>query len=169
VVKLDSLQDVLAASLADLFSTETQLIDALPRLSAAAFDSSLRGALVSHLEQTRRHRSRLVAVIEIVDLDVPATDCEAIGGLIRDADRIAQRGAPSDVRDAALIAATQRIEHFEIASYTTACALAAELFFGDAERSLGKTLDEELDADRQLSRLAHGSAFTTGVHDRALG
>jgi ferritin-like metal-binding protein YciE len=169
VPNLESLQDVLAESLADLFSTETQLIDALPRLSAAAFDSSLRRALSSHLEQTRRHRARLLAVIEIIDLDVHATDCEAIGSLIRDADRIAQRGAPSDVRDAAMIAATQRIEHFEIASYTTACALAAELFFGDAERSLGKTLDEELDGDRQLSRLAHGSAFTTGVHDRALG
>jgi ferritin-like metal-binding protein YciE len=169
VSTLGSLQDVLAASLADLFSTETQLIDALPRLSAGAFDSSLRGALSSHLEETRRHRARLIAVIEIIDLEIPATDCESIASLIRDADRIAQRGAPSDVRDAALIAATQRIEHFEIASYTTACALAAELFFGDAERSLGKTLDEELDADRQLSRLAHGSTFTTGVHDRALG
>jgi ferritin-like metal-binding protein YciE len=166
-MKLDALQEVFAAQLSQLRSAETQLIDALPRMGAAAFDYTLRGLFVRHLAETRRHRLRLDVVVRAVEVEAEVLDedCAAMRTLIRDVDAIANAAGPGEVKDIALIAAARRIEHLEIASYSSAAALASELYYGNAARSLRETLGEEREADELLTRLAAGAS----LRDRVTG
>jgi ferritin-like metal-binding protein YciE len=159
-MQLESLEDVFAAQLAELRSAETQLIDALPRMAVAASDRALQELLVRHHEQTRRHRQRLDVVIRAVavEVEVPDEDCGAMRALIRDAAAVVVAAAAGDVRDVALIAAARRIEHLEMVSYATACALADELVYVQAARSLRETLGEEHGADERLVQIATGVA-----------
>jgi ferritin-like metal-binding protein YciE len=166
-----SLQDVFAMQLAELCSAESQLLDALPTIAAAASDRSLQDLLSDDLEETRRHRARLEDLIRLLrsEVDIPERDCAQMRSLINGVDAIAAGRGRGSVKDVALIAALQRIEHFEIASYGSARALARELFLGEAERSLRITLDEENESDRRLTKIATGGVFTTGINDQAAG
>jgi ferritin-like metal-binding protein YciE len=155
-VKLMSAQDVFVLQLGELRSAETQLIDALPRMARASHDSTLADLFLRHLEETRRHRSRLDAVIRVVAIEivVPDIDCGSLRSLVCEADEIASSGVPSEARDLALVRAAQRIEHFEIAAYSTSRSLAAQLFYGEGTRALGTTLEEERDVSDLLAMRA---------------
>lgn len=168
-MKLDSIQDVYAGHLADLRSSETQLIDAVAEMAEAATDKKLHQALSEHLAQTERHLERLEEIIRRSPVDVPSETCEAMQALIGDGRKVIEADAPGDVKDVALIAVAQRIEHYEIAAYGTARALADQLDQRAARELLGETLEEERHADELLSKLATGGLIVAGLNERAHG
>jgi ferritin-like metal-binding protein YciE len=166
-VKLDSLQDVLQEQIEDLYSAETQLVEALPKVAGAASTAELRQAFEQHLEETRGHVRRLEQIFGDVGVTSPSEFCEGMEGLIREADEIiAAKGDPA-AKDAALIAAAQRVEHYEIAGYGTARTLADELGREDARQLLDQTLDEEKNADAVLTKIATGGRFGSGINEEA--
>ena len=166
-MQLNNLQDVLMEQLADLYSAETQLVAALPKLAGAAHSSELKEAFNHHLEQTRNHVQRLDEAFG--ELSVPRTSetCEAMRGLIQEGDEIVHATGAPDAIDAALIAAAQRVEHYEISAYGTAKALASELGYERTASLLDETLDEEAQADKLLSKLAEGGMLRGGINEQA--
>jgi ferritin-like metal-binding protein YciE len=161
-----TLKDLYIDELRDLYSAETQILDALPKLAAAASAAALRDAFTHHVDQTRVHRERLDLIFKQLNESTGTERCEAIAGLLEEgAGRLALPG-PSDVRDAALIAAAQRVEHYEIAAYGTARTFARQLGDWEAERLLQQTLDEEGAADHRLTALAE-SGINQGATDRS--
>jgi ferritin-like metal-binding protein YciE len=168
-VKLSSIEDVYAAHLADLRSAETQLVEALARMADAASDKKLKQALAQHREQTEAHLERLEQIIETAPAPVPDETCRAMEGLIAEAEDVIAADGPGAVKDVALIAAAQRAEHYEIAAYGTARALADQLDDGDARTLLAQTLDEEREADELLTKLATGGLILSGINERAQG
>lgn len=153
-MRLENLTDVLHHELKDLHSAETQLIEALPAMAQAATTASLRKAFEMHLEETREHVRRLEEVSDILAMGITGETCEAMEGLIQEGEELIEDNDPSDALDAALIAAAQRIEHYEIAAYGSACTFASQLGHDEAERLLRKTLDEEKAADEKLNKIA---------------
>ena len=164
---LNSLEDVLHEQIEDLLSAEHQLVQALPKVAQAASSPELKEAIETHLDQTRGHVERLGQVIGELGMTNSSTTCKAMQGLIAEGDEIVQMQGDPVAKDAALIAAAQRIEHYEIAAYGTARTLAGELDHTGAEKLLGATLDEESAADKLLTKLATGGMFKSGVNQKA--
>jgi len=168
-MKLETLEDVFVEQIADLVSAERQLVQALPKLAGAAHSEELRRAFQDHLQQTEDHVTRLQEVIGHVSKPVPEEPCEAMQGLIKEGEEIAQAQGDGAAIDAALIAAAQRVEHYEIAAYGTARTLADQLGYDRAEELLDETLDEEAKADKLLSKLATGGFLSSGINEEAAG
>jgi ferritin-like metal-binding protein YciE len=166
-MQLATLNDLFVEQLADLHSAETQLIDALPKMAAAASHDELKQAFQHHLEETRDHVRRLDDIIAGLGRAVPTEICEGMRGLIREGEEIVTASGDPDVRDAGLIAAAQRVEHYEIAGYGTARTLAEQLDLGDAKELLDQTLDEEAQADKLLTKIATGGFFKAGINRQA--
>jgi ferritin-like metal-binding protein YciE len=164
---LHSLQDVLTEQLADLYSAEKQLVGALPKLQQAAADEGLRTAFGHHLDETRTHVTRLEEIFERFAEPVPNETCEGMKGLIAEGEKVIAMPGEGPAKDAALIAAAQRVEHYEIAAYGTARTLADQLNLDDEKRLLDETLDEEATADKTLTRIATGGLFGSGVNEEA--
>jgi ferritin-like metal-binding protein YciE len=161
-----TLQDVFADQIEDLYSAETQLVSALPKIAAAASDEKLRDAIEHHLEETRGHVDRLSQIRG--DLGIAGSQkCKGMAGLLAEGEETLGEVGAGAAKDAAIIAAAQRVEHYEIAAYGTARALAGELGYGDAEKLLGDTLDEESAADETLTKIATGGLFRSGVNAEA--
>src|SRR3954466_3542431 len=118
----NSLSDVFEDQLADLYDAEKQLLEALPKVAAAASSEELRTAFQTHLEETRGHVQRLEAIFADLGLAGSMERCKGMGGLIAEGDKVVQGTGDPFAKDAALIAAAQRIEHYEIAGYGTARA-----------------------------------------------
>jgi len=165
---LASLDDVLKDQLADLYSAEKQLVDALPKVARAATHPQLRGALEQHLEETRGHVRRLEEIFRSAGMSAPSEHCEGMEGLVKEGEEVVGATGDPAAKDAALIAAAQRVEHYEIAGYGTARALADELGHDDAKGLLQETLDEEGKADELLTQLATGGMLRTGINEQAL-
>ena len=165
-MQLDNLNDLFIEQLADLHSAETQLVDALPKMATAASHDELRQTFQHHLEETRDHLQRLDEIISGLDRTV-TKQCEGMRGLIREGEEIVSAAGDPAVRDAGLIAAAQRVEHYEIAAYGTARTLADQLDLGDARELLDQTLDEESQTDKLLTKIATGGMFKTGVTEQA--
>ena len=153
-MKLQSLDDVLMAELSDLMSAEKQLVKALPKVAEAASSKELREASEHHLDETRGHVQRLEQVFESLGADVESEHCEAMEGLIGEGEEIVEADGDDAAKDAALIGAAQRVEHYEIAAYGTARTLAEQLGKDDAAALLQETLDEESAADQTLTKIA---------------
>ena len=166
-MQLSSLNDLFADQLGDLYSAEQQLVEALPKVAQAVQSEKLREAFEHHLDQTREHVIRLEQLFSQMSITPPDETCEAMKGLIAEGDKIVEATGDPATKDAALIAAAQRIEHYEIAAYGTARTLAAELDLDDAESILNETLDEESKADKLLTQIATGDMLGTGVNDEA--
>jgi ferritin-like metal-binding protein YciE len=164
-MELNSLTDVLIEELGDLHSAETQLVEALPRMAAAAHSYELREALESHLEETTHHVERLdQAFSEMGIRFAPRKTCEAMKGLIAEGDDLIGARGDSVAIDAALIGAAQRIEQYEIGAYGTARALAGELHLETTSALLDQTLDEEGKANKTLTKLASGGMLSSGIN-----
>jgi ferritin-like metal-binding protein YciE len=164
---LNSLDDVLQDQVRDLLSAEKQLVAALPKVAAAAHSEDLKQAINEHLEETRGHVRRLEEVTDLLGIDNAATACKAMQGLVAEGEEIlAEEGDPV-AKDAAIIAAAQRIEHYEIAAYGTARTLAGELDQKEAAKLFDETLDEESAADKLLTKIATGGMFKSGVNQAA--
>ena len=153
-MKLQSLDDVLMAELSDLMSAEKQLVKALPKVAEAASSKELREAIEHHLDETRCHVQRLEQVFESLGADAESEHCEAMEGLIGEGEEIVEADGDDAAKDAALIGAAQRVEHYEIAAYGTARTLAEQLGKDDAAALLQETLDEESAADQTLTKIA---------------
>jgi ferritin-like metal-binding protein YciE len=166
-VQLQTLHDLLVEQLRDLHSAETQLVQALPTMASAASHDELRQAFQHHLEETREHVTRLEEIFG--ELGVPAAGemCKGMQGLIAEGREFVTAGGDAAVRDAALIAAAQRVEHYEIAAYGTVRTLADQLELGHARDLLDQTLDEEAAADKLLTKVATGGMFKAGINQRA--
>jgi ferritin-like metal-binding protein YciE len=154
MAKLNTLKDLFIDQLKDLYSAETQLIAALPKMATAASDETLKLAFDEHLEQTKMHAERLEGILGEFDELPGGKKCQAMAGLIAEgSETIAEDAAPA-VKDAALIAAAQRVEHYEIAGYGTARTFADLLEYNDAAEILQSTLDEEGETDERLTEIA---------------
>ncbi|MBL8745028.1 MAG: ferritin-like domain-containing protein [Phycisphaerae bacterium] len=155
--RLDSMKSLYVEQLADLLNAERQLVRAIPKAAKAAGSEELRDALTTHLDETLIHADRITRIFDELGEKPPAHECAAMKGLIEEAEEIiAAQGDPS-VKDAAIIAAAQRMEHYEIAGYGCARTFA-RLIGREADADLLQTtLDEEYAADDALTRLAQES------------
>lgn len=153
-MKLESLQKLWIHELKDLHSAENQILEALPKIIAAASHTELQEALGEHLKETRTHVTRLEKIFKGLDFEPTGQRCKGMEGLLEEGKGILTAEAEPMVRDAGIIAACQRVEHYEIAGYGTAAAYAEILGEQEAAKILQETLDEESGADTKLTRLA---------------
>lgn len=157
-MQIKTLEDLFRHLLSDTYSAEKQLIRALPKLARAAHDPLLKEAFRSHLEETRGQLERIDNVVDsIEELKLARIKCVAMEGLIEEGAEIIEEISEGPVRDAGLIAAAQKVEHYEIAAYGTLCTLAAQLGYSKAKSLLGETLEKEKAADSKLSTIAESS------------
>lgn len=149
-----TLQDLFIHELSDIYSAEKQLTRALPKMARAADDPTLAEAFTAHLEETRGQVERIDQVVEKLDVRLKRIKCAAMEGLVEEGKDVIDEVEKGPVRDAALIGAAQKVEHYEIASYGTLCVLAEQLGHRDAVKLLKETLAEEKATDEKLSMLA---------------
>jgi len=153
-MKITTLEDLLADELKDLYSAENQLVKALPKMAKAVDSQDLRSAFESHLKQTQKHVERLERICEKLDINPKGKKCMGMEGLIEEGSEILKGQGEPEALEAGIIGAAQRVEHYEIAAYGTARAHARQLGYVEAVNLLGKTLDEEKQADEKLTRIA---------------
>jgi ferritin-like metal-binding protein YciE len=153
-MSLDTMRNLLVAELRDLYSAERQLVKALPKLAKAATSPTLKQALTTHLAETRGHLARLDDIFETLDKRPRGKKCKGMEGLIDEGDERADRKGDDAVLDAGIIAAAQRIEHYEIASYGCSIAFAETLGEAKIAALLKQTRDEEEAADDRLTAIA---------------
>ena len=163
----NSLNDVLQEQLEDLHSAETQLIEALPKMAQAAHNTQLREAFQQHLDETRGQLTRVEEALGELGVSHPTEVCKGMKGLIAEGEEMIQMGGDPMACDAALIAAAQRVEHYEIAAYGTARQLADDCGFDGIRELMDQTLDEESAADKLLTKIATGGMFKAGVNQQA--
>lgn len=154
-MELNSLEELFVHELKDLYDAEHQLIDALPKMADAAGHKALKDAFNEHLKQTRTHVKRLEQVFETVDEKPVRETCDAMKGLVSEGEDVIKGKGDSDVKDAALIAAAQRVEHYEMAGYGTLRTYAYNLGNTEAAQLLQETLDEEEATDKKLTKIAN--------------
>jgi ferritin-like metal-binding protein YciE len=153
-MKLESLNDLYLEQLKDLYSAETQIVDALPKMAEAASSPELKKGFNDHLRQTEEHVRRLERIFEGLQEKAKGHTCEAMKGLLKEgAEMTKMKGEPA-VIDAGLIACAQRVEHYEIAGYGTVRTFARQLGKNDHVALLDKTLLEEKQTDEKLTTLA---------------
>jgi ferritin-like metal-binding protein YciE len=153
-VKDSPLRELYVEQLQDLYNAESQLIKALPKMADAADSEELRSAFEEHLEQTRQHVERLEEIFERLGEKAKGEKCKGMEGLIKEGSEVMKEDLPEPVKDAALIAAAQRVEHYEIAGYGTVRTFATLLEDEESVSLLEETLNEEKDTDSKLSALA---------------
>jgi ferritin-like metal-binding protein YciE len=153
-MKLDNLQDLLIEQLKDTYDAEHQLTEALPKMAKAASSSELKNAFKEHLTQTEEHIKRLEEVFSAFGKKPSRKACKAMKGLIEEGSEMMKEDADPTVMDAGLIAAAQRVEHYEMASYGTARTFAYILGNQEAAQLLQTTLEEEEVTDKKLTQIA---------------
>lgn len=154
MAKIKNLEDLLVEQLKDLYSAETQLIHALPKMAKAANSEELKMGFNEHLETTKRQKDRIEKMFEKMEGSPRGKRCVGMEGLIKEGEETIQEEMEPEARDAALIAAAQKVEHYEISGYGTARAFAQSLGKHDVARLLQETLEEESRTDDKLTRLA---------------
>ena len=154
-MKLESLRELLVHELQDLYDAEKQLVKALPKMAKAASFPELRKGFEQHLEQTKTQVDRIEKAFQILGEDVKAKKCKGMAGLVKEGEELIKKENADDAtRDAGLIAAAQRVEHYEIAAYGTARTYANTLGEEDVAELLQTTLDEEAETDKKLTQVA---------------
>jgi ferritin-like metal-binding protein YciE len=151
---LNTLDDLFVVQLEDLYDAEQRLTKALPKMAGASSNGRLKSAFEEHLRQTEQHVARLEKIFQILGITAKRETCEAMKGLIAEGDEAISADGNPDVKDAALIAAAQRVEHYEIAAYGTLVAWARAMGHTDQAELLQETLDEEKATDEKLTSLA---------------
>lgn len=151
---LNTLNDLFEEELKDIFGAEKMVIEAIPKMIEAASSQELKQKFEQHLKQTEQQAERLEEVFEMLDLEPEEEKCEGMAGIIKDGERIVKAKGESHVKDAALIAAAQKVEHYEIATYGTLREFAKTLGYEDVAKILETTLKEESKADQLLTSVA---------------
>jgi len=149
-----TMQDLFIHALSDVYSAEKQLTKALPKLARASTNTELKTAFETHLEETQGQIQRIDQIVELSGIKLKRVKCVAMEGLVEEGQEQIEEIEAGPVRDAALIGAAQKVEHYEIASYGTLAALAKQLGQNDAMKLLLETLAEEKATDEKLSLLA---------------
>jgi len=165
--QVNSLHDLFVDQLRDLYNAEDQITQALPKMAQSASSNELKQAFQQHLEQTRAHKQRLERIFSDLGMSASGQHCEGMEGLIKEGQEALQLQGDPMVKDAALIAAGQRVEHYEMAGYGTVRTFADHLGYNEAEDLLQKTLNEEGEADKLLTSIAEGGLFKSGINDKA--
>jgi ferritin-like metal-binding protein YciE len=153
-MKLESLHDLYLSELSDLYSAEKQIVKALPKMIDKTQSPELRQALEDHLDETNGHVERLEQVFEMHGEKPQRQKCKGMEGILAEGDELVGRDATPVVRDAAIISAAQRVEHYEMAAYGTVRTYAEQLGHERAAETLQATLDEETAADEKLTTIA---------------
>ncbi|WP_342237986.1 YciE/YciF ferroxidase family protein [Inquilinus sp. OTU3971] len=165
-----TLHDLFLNELKDIYNAEMQLTRALPKMAHAATNPELKQGFERHLKETKGHVERLDGVFESLDASSRGQTCEAMEGLLAEAQELTELGLEPDALDAALIAAAQKVEHYEIATYGTICTWAKAMKHDEALTLLLETLAEEKATDETLTKLAKTTVNTTAArhaHPRA--
>lgn len=161
-MEMSTLQDLYLDELRDLLSAESQIIKALPKMAKKANSPDLQKAFENHLEESKVHVERLTKIFEMLGEKPRAKKCKGIEGILEEGKEFMEE-AEGDVMDAGLIASAQRVEHYEMAAYGTLRTYAKLLGDDAAAKLLQKTLDEEGNTDKKLTRLAE-----TGINVEAV-
>ena len=151
---MQTLEDLFHHQLKDLYSAETQLVEALPQLRDQTTSQKLHNAFTEHVDETKEHKKRLTDIAKSLSIDLTGESCKAMQGLIKEAKSFLSAEAAPMVQDAGIIANVQRIEHYEISAYGTALQFANRLNHNVAISKLQQTLNEEKDANQQLTMIA---------------
>jgi ferritin-like metal-binding protein YciE len=162
------MQTLFVHELRDIYDAENQLVMALPKMAEMATNLDLKDAFRAHLQETTDQIARLNRVFQSLGVPPNGTRCEAMEGLIAEGEKIMRHPGDPDVKDAALIGAAQRVEHYEISAYGTARAHAKSLDFSDAADLLKESLSEESKADEKLNKIAEGGLFASGLNREAV-
>jgi ferritin-like metal-binding protein YciE len=152
--KMATLEDLYTDMLKDLYSAEKQLVKALPKMAKSAQSSDLQKAFQDHLKQTEGHVDRIERIFSDMGGSPRGKKCVGMEGLIEEGSELMNENVDPDVLDAGLIAAAQKVEHYEIGSYGTVRTWAERLGYNDAARLLQNTLDEEGEANKKLTQIA---------------
>jgi ferritin-like metal-binding protein YciE len=153
-MSVETLQELLIDELKDLYSAEKQIVRALPKLAKAASSPDLQQALLNHLEETKGQVTRLEQIAEIVGKKLTGKTCVGMKGVLEEGSEVLEDTDKGIIRDAALISASQRVEHYEMAGYGSAREFAKLLGLSDVARLLDETLAEEKNADKTLSAVS---------------
>lgn len=162
-MSLNNLQDLMVNNLKDLYNAERQILGALPRMAKAAKTPALKEALETHRKQTETHLSRLEEVFGLLDLPARGKACKAMEGLIAEGKEVLEEDGDDAVKDAGIVAAAQKVEHYEIAAYGSTATYADLLGQEEVARLLAQTLNEEKQADQRLSALAEEDINTRAI------
>ena len=166
-MEMETLRELYVDELKDLYSAEKQLVKALPKMAKNATSPELQDAFTDHLEQTKGHVERLEQIFETLEASPGGKKCVGMEGLIEEAKELLEEDAAEDVLDAGLISKAQHVEHYEIAGYGTVRTYALVLGEDDHAALLQQTLDEEIEADKLLTRLAESSInMNAAIGDR---
>jgi ferritin-like metal-binding protein YciE len=153
-MKLDSLKKLYIQELQDLYSAENQILKALPKMAKAATSPELKAGFNQHLEETKGQVTRLETIFEQLGESPKGKTCKAMEGLVKEGEELMHEKAEPEILDAGLIAAAQRVEHYEMAGYGTVRNYAKMLKMNEAAKLLQQTLDEEGATDKKLTMLA---------------
>lgn len=156
--QMKSLRDLCLNELEDIYDAERQIVKALPKMVKAASGPELRSALEHHLEQTKGHVGRVEQVFQNLSEKPKGKTCDGIKGILAEGERLASNSENNAVRDAGIIAASQRVEHYEMAVYGSVRTWMGELGDTKSARLLQETLEEEKEADKKLTAIATSSA-----------
>jgi len=154
VEDLNTLNDLFESELQDVYNAEQQVMQAMPKMIDAASDTKLRDKLQRHMMETEKQIRRLDDIFDMLDMEPEAEVCEGMAGIIRDGEKVIQAKGDPMVKDAALIAGAQKVEHYEITSYGTLRSLAQTLGMDDIALKLERTLKEEFKTDELLTGVA---------------
>ena len=161
----NDLKELFVDSLKDIYWAENALVGALPKMAANATSPGLAGAILEHLDITKLQVARLEQIFNLIGENAEGKKCEAMAGLLKEGDSILLETAPGPVRDAGIISASQKIEHYEIATYGTLVAFAKTLGENDAAKLLTQTLAEEKEADCILNDVALNTVNTIAAEN----
>jgi ferritin-like metal-binding protein YciE len=165
----EDLYDLFIEELSDMYSSEQQIVQALPKLIKASQLPDLKDALTKHLKETENQVIRIEKIYTILNVQPKEVVCEAMRGLLREADQLVQNRDKTATTDAAIISAAQKVEHYEIASYGTLKSFAKQLGLDSEVTDLIQdTIEEESAADKKLTKIAEGTLFTSGVNKEAV-
>jgi ferritin-like metal-binding protein YciE len=153
-MKLETMKGLLLDELQDLYSAETQITKALPKMAKASTAPDLKHAFESHLKETEGHVQRLETIFKHLKESPKGKTCEGMKGLLKEGDERVKEGGEPEVLDAGLISAAQRVEHYEIAAYGSARTYAELLGESEIVKLLEQTLEEEKAADQKLTKVA---------------
>lgn len=159
---IGSLQELLVDHLRDIYHAEKQLVGALPKMAKHSTSEELRSAFEEHLTVTEGQVKRLEQVFEAMGIPAKGKQCPGMEGIVKEGGEFLEGDIPGEVRDAALISAAQKVEHYEISAYGTACTWAEQLGLKNVKKLLHETLEEEREADQTLTDIAEA-----GVNEEA--
>jgi ferritin-like metal-binding protein YciE len=166
-MNLNTLHDVYVHQLKDLYSAEKQIVEALPKMAEAASANELRKAFQEHLKQSETHLERVRQILDDLDENPGRTKCDGMEGLITEGEETIKTAGQAAAKDAMLISAAQRVEHYEIAAYGSVRTYANLLGYAEAANVLQQTLDEEGATDKKLTKLAEGGMLNGGINQKA--